>query len=574
MHLITSVISTLALSCVASASNPADIFRRVESLKAAHQEKRAAAAEALPTKQTKRQGGYGGSGSRWLTDATQKFAVNGTGIPDVPFDIGESYAGLLPISGASNETRELYFWFFPSTSEHRCLSLVRDTVNPSLLDPDAGEEITIWLNGGPGCSSLSGLLTENGPFTWEAGTLSPVQNPYTWVNLTNMIWIEQPVGVGFSQGTPNITNEVELGEQFTGFFKQFTETFATQEYDIYVTGESYAGYYVPYIADAFITLQDSDMPLAGIAINDPIIGDGTNQQMVVQVPYVDYWQKLLYLNESFIERIHARQDECGYSDYLDTYLTYPPPQTPFPTLAEPSRKNNYSCDQFDSIYEAILEVNPCFGESFTNNLELRDDIVLTRAYGDYIPTGFTVFFNRTDVQAAINAPVGTNWAQCNNGVFLGSGDQSLGPAQNGVLQRVIEYTNNTIIGSGNLDMLLNTNGTLLAIQNMTWNGLQGLQSYPDTPFYVPYHPEYNGGALSGAGIVGSWGYERGVTFYQVQLAGHELPGFAPGAGYRSLELLLGKISSLGEVGDFTTQMGNFTGYTDIYRRADGRAEMF
>ncbi|KAK4908903.1 hypothetical protein LTR49_022266 [Elasticomyces elasticus] len=416
-----------------------------------------------------------------------------------------------------------------------------------------------------------------------------------------MIWIEQPVGVGFSQGTPNITNEVELGEQFglvretsrsqgksvsetsanlppiavsTGFFKQFTETFATQEYDIYVTGESYAGFYVPYIADAFITLQDSDMPLAGIAINDPIIGDTTNQQMVVQVPYVDYWQKLLYLNESFIERIHARQDECGYSDYLDTYLTYPPPQTPFPTLAEPSRKNNYSCDQFDSIYEAILEVNPCFGEFSITSMQLRGGIMLTSAYGDYIPTGFTVFFNRTDVQAAINAPVGTNWAQCNDGVFLGSGDKSLGPAQNGVLQRVIEYTNNTIIGSGNLDMLLNTNGTLLAIQNMTWNGLQGLQSYPDTPFYVPYHPEYNGGALSGAGIVGSWGYERGVTFYQVQLAGHELPGFAPGAGYRSLELLLGKISSLGEVSDFTTQMGNFTGYTDIYRRADGRAEMF
>ncbi|KAK3620437.1 hypothetical protein LTR56_023409 [Elasticomyces elasticus] len=577
MHLITSVISTLALSCVATASNPADIFRRVESLKAAHQEKRAAAAEAVPAKQTKRQGGYGGS--RWLTNATQKFAVNGTGIPDVPFDIGESYAGLLPISGASNETRELYFWFFPSTN------------------PDAGEEITIWLNGGPGCSSLSGLLTENGPFTWEAGTLSPVQNPYTWVNLTNMIWIEQPVGVGFSQGTPNITNEVELGEQFTGFFKQFTETFATQEYDIYVTGESYAGYYVPYIADAFITLQDSDMPLAGIAINDPIIGDGTNQQMVVQVPYVDYWQKLLYLNESFIERIHARQDECGYTDYLETYLTYPPPQTPFPTLAEPSRKNNYSCDQFDSIYEAILEVNPCFVciEHLPHHRNLPAPLVRPRrsqhasppfpihpspsipnlqSSGDYIPTGFTVFFNRTDVQAAINAPVGTNWAQCNNGVFLGSGDQSLGPAQNGVLQRVIEYTNNTIIGSGNLDMLLNTNGTLLAIQNMTWNGLQGLQSYPDTPFYVPYHPEYNGGALSGAGIVGSWGYERGVTFYQVQLAGHELPGFAPGAGYRSLELLLGKISSLGEVGDFTTQMGNFTGYTDIYRRADGRAEMF
>ncbi|KAK3070118.1 hypothetical protein LTR53_011018 [Teratosphaeriaceae sp. CCFEE 6253] len=527
MHVTSSILTALALASAAAAGGPADIFRRADAIKAAH-ERRARSAASPPARVAKRQAGYK---SPWLTNSTQKFEVNGTAIPDIPFDIGESYAGLLPISGASNETKELYFWFFPSTN------------------PDAGEEITIWLNGGPGCSSLSGLLTENGPFTWEAGTLAPVENPYTWVNLTNMLWIEQPVGVGFTQGTPNITNEVELGEQFIGFFKQFTETFATQGYNIYVTGESYAGYYVPYIADAFITADDPDMPLAGIAINDPIIGDGTNQQMVVQVPYVE-------------------QDECGYADYLNTYLTYPPPQTPFPTLEEPSRSNNYSCDQFDSIYEAILEVNPCFNiYHITETCPHPWSVLGGVNTGDYIPPGSTVYFNRTDVQAAINAPIGTDWAQCKNGVFLRPGDQSLGPAQNGVLQRVIEYTNNTIIGSGNLDMLLNTNGTLLAIQNMTWNGLQGLQSYPDTPFYVPYHPEYNGGALSGAGIQGLWGYERGVTFYQVQLAGHEMPGFTPGAGYRSIELLLGRISSLGEVSDFTTQMGNFTGTSPIYKRA-------
>lgn len=140
------------------------------------------------------------------------------------------------------------------------------------------------------------------------------------------------------------------------------------------------------------------------------------------------------------------------------------------------------------------------------------------------------------MQKAINAPVGTDWQQCTDtNVFGGKkdnprlSDQSVGPANDGVLARVIETTNNAIIGSGNLDMLLSTNGTLLAIQNMTWGGVQGLQAYPGSEdFYVPYHPEYNGGALAGAGIVGSWGAERGLTFYQVQLAGHELPGYAPG----------------------------------------------
>jgi carboxypeptidase D len=79
------------------------------------------------------------------------FRVDGTRIPEVDFDIGESYAGLLPI-GPDPDVAELYFWFFPSEN------------------PDATDEILIWLNGGPGCSSLEGLLQENGPFSWQYGT--------------------------------------------------------------------------------------------------------------------------------------------------------------------------------------------------------------------------------------------------------------------------------------------------------------------------------------------------------------------------------------------------------------------
>lgn len=84
----------------------------------------------------------------FLDKQTEPFLVNGTGIPDVPFDIGTSYAGLLPISDSPDESGKLYFWFFPTTNSQ-----------PT-------EEITIWLNGGPGCSSLGGFLQENGPFNF------------------------------------------------------------------------------------------------------------------------------------------------------------------------------------------------------------------------------------------------------------------------------------------------------------------------------------------------------------------------------------------------------------------------
>jgi carboxypeptidase D len=54
--------------------------------------------------------------TRFLTDKTAPFEVNGTGIPEVPFDIGESYAGLLPISDDPEETRKLFFWYEMHTS--------------------------------------------------------------------------------------------------------------------------------------------------------------------------------------------------------------------------------------------------------------------------------------------------------------------------------------------------------------------------------------------------------------------------------------------------------------------------
>lgn len=133
--------------------------------------------------------------SDYSNPKTSKFAVNGTGIPEVDFDIGESYAGTLPINSNSTENA-LWFWYFPSENSA------------------ADDEIVLWLNGGPGCSSLDGLLQENGPFLWQSGTYSPIENPWSWTNLTNMVWVDQPIGTGFSpaaEGAPAaLVNEQQV----------------------------------------------------------------------------------------------------------------------------------------------------------------------------------------------------------------------------------------------------------------------------------------------------------------------------------------------------------------------------
>lgn len=70
--------------------------------------------------------------SIWLITPTVEFAVNGTGIPDVDFDVGESYAGYLPITDNPDDTDELFFWFFPSSAPTNTTQ----------------KEILLWLNGG------------------------------------------------------------------------------------------------------------------------------------------------------------------------------------------------------------------------------------------------------------------------------------------------------------------------------------------------------------------------------------------------------------------------------------------
>lgn len=71
-----------------------------------------------------------------------------------------------------------------------------------------------------------------------------------------MLYVEQPVGTGFSQGKATERSSEEVAAHFISWFKNFIDTFGLQGKKIYVTGESYAGYYVPYIADAMFNATD------------------------------------------------------------------------------------------------------------------------------------------------------------------------------------------------------------------------------------------------------------------------------------------------------------------------------
>jgi len=234
------------------------------------------------------------------------------------------------------------------------------------------DEITIWLNGGPGCSSLEGFLQENGRFIWSWGMYQPQINPYSWVNLTNVLWVEQPVGTGFAIGNVTATSEEEIAEDFANFFLNFQEIFGISKFKIYVTGESYAGRYVPYISANFLDKNDTEhFNLTGALMYDPVIGAFNYvQNQVVAYPFVAENNNMIGLNQSYLAHLGVLHESCGYQQYMDTFLTYPAAG-----LQPPTPKLNSSC-RINSLAEnAAFHPNPCFN-SYEINTQCKFFVLL------------------------------------------------------------------------------------------------------------------------------------------------------------------------------------------------------
>lgn len=168
------------------------------------------------------------------------------------------YSGLIELSGAHSK-KYVHYVFIES-----------ETIAPE------NAPVTFWTNGGPGCSGLEGLFTEHGPyFINEEGVLK--RNHHAWTRVSNMLYVEQPVGVGFSYTEDpiemNDETAAELNLNFiVEWFKHYPE-FKTNKF--YLSGESYAGIYVPTFADEIVRYNadaSDKINLAGVLIGNGCSG--------------------------------------------------------------------------------------------------------------------------------------------------------------------------------------------------------------------------------------------------------------------------------------------------------------
>jgi len=162
-------------------------------------------------------------------------------VTEVCEDGVKSISGYFKIDGSSN--KNYFFWMFEARN------------NPESA-PTA-----VWLTGGPGCSSQLALLAENGPCKIDDDGKTTLRNLYSWNEHANIMWVDQPAGVGFSYGDKDDYdhNEAEVADDMYAFLNEMLKSHPEYAKNgLYLFAESYGGHYAPAIASRIVDGMRND----------------------------------------------------------------------------------------------------------------------------------------------------------------------------------------------------------------------------------------------------------------------------------------------------------------------------
>ncbi|KAF8591653.1 serine carboxypeptidase [Ramaria rubella] len=399
----------------------------------------------------------------------------------------ETTPGIFQASGYGDLTSKesLWFWFFEARTP----------------DPDSAP-LALWLNGGPGSSSMIGLFQENGPCRIKNDSSGVTLNPNSWNEVANMLYIDQPVGVGFSHGTTEVGTSQEAASDVWNFLQIF---FADSRFSKYITNEfaiwteSYGGHYGPVFA-AYFLQQNAAIAsgsISGIPINLKVlgIGDGLTDPLS-QYP--------------------------GYITYASTNRYHPLVSASTIKSANTSFFQKGGCQaQITSCYNGGGTSACSNAQSFCNDKILSplagnwDVYYVPTANPDPYPPDLTSYLTSSAVTSKIGSE--STWTETNDDVydnFASTGDWMTNSRLE--LQTVIEAGVRTIIYDGDADYILNYQGVEAMVNAIQSQFTTEFQAQPFTNFTVV-------GQLTGM-------YKNAGTFSYVRIfgAGHEVPAYQYG----------------------------------------------
>ncbi|XP_023876302.1 serine carboxypeptidase-like 45 [Quercus suber] len=411
------------------------------------------------------------------------------GQPPVAF---QQYSGYVTVDDKSQ--RALFYYFAEAE-----------------VDP-ASKPLVLWLNGGPGCSSLGvGAFSENGPFRPSGDVL--VKNQYSWNREANMLYLETPIGVGFSYATDTASYEA-VNDRITArdnlvFLQRWFEKFPLyRNRSMFITGESYAGHYVPQLAELMIQFNKKEklFNLKGIALGNPVLEFATDFNSRAEY----FWSHGLISDSTY----KMFTSVCNYSRYVSEYYRDAISPVCSRVMSQVSRETSRFVDKYD------VTLDVCVASIFSQSKVLSPQEV-TETVDVCVEDETVNYLNRKDVQMALHARlVGVHqWVVCSN--ILDYELLDLEVPTISVVGKLIKAGVPVLVYSGDQDSVIPLTGSRTLVH--------GLAEELGLKTSVPYRVWFEGQQVGGWTQV----YGNILSFATVRGASHEAPFSQPG---RSLVL--------------------------------------
>ncbi|KAG4937604.1 hypothetical protein JHK85_052523 [Glycine max] len=259
--------------------------------------------------------------------------------------------------------------------------------------------LVLWLNGGapqsllvsfhtwPGCSSLGvGAFSENGPFRPKGEGL--VRNQFSWNKEANMLYLETPIGVGFSYSTD--TSSYEAGDNLVFLQNWFMKFPEYRNRSLFIVGESYAGHYVPQLAELMLRFNRKEklFNLKGIALGNPVLEFATDFNSRAEF----FWSHGLISDTTY----KMFTSVCNYSTYVREYYN----GAVSPICSSVMSQVSTETSRFVDKYDVTLDV--CLSSVFSQTKVLNPQQV-TETIDVCVEDETVNYLNRKDVQSALHA---------------------------------------------------------------------------------------------------------------------------------------------------------------------------
>ncbi|XP_044475101.1 serine carboxypeptidase-like 42 [Mangifera indica] len=378
------------------------------------------------------------------------------------------------------------------------------------VDPQK-KPLSLWLNGGPGCSSIGGgAFTELGPFYPSGDGRGLRRNKMSWNRASNLLFVESPAGVGWSYS--NTTADYTCGDDstakdmvtfFLNWYKKFPEY---KSRELFLTGESYAGHYIPQLTSVLLDYNARStgfkFNIKGVAIGNPLL----KLDRDTQATYEFFWSHGMISDEVGL----AIMNKCDFDDYV---FASPHNMSEWCDSAI-SEANNIVGDYINN-YDVLLDV--CYPSIVEQELRLRK-VATKKSLGVDVCMSFErrFYFNLPEVQKALHAnrtklPYG--WSMCSSVLNYSDTDGNINMLP--LLKRIVQNGIPVWVFSGDQDSVVPLLGSRTLIRELA----QDLKF----PVTVPY------GAWFHKGQVGGWATEYGnlLTFATVRGAAHMVPYAQP-----------------------------------------------